>query len=332
MSHFNINLQRFPSTSPYGSDIEDDPEFIPARHLALGSPKNILSLSDLGYGEEISGTTPTKVAATSAFQVLSDEGAELMLHVCKQLEAHTTSNPRIARNCRGGVYRSRFLRDFSLSEDVTEHLSSIMGTPLIPHSMGHQLSHLNYAPKQINEDVDKWHFDTLQVDYVMFVTDPNSVEGGEFQYFLGTRDEMQAMYDAKQTLPVDRVIAPQLPGPGYAVLMQGNYVVHQAKGLKAEGERITLVNGYTYGEKHIPDYTAFKQLTYADPEEVVSAEYIRHVALRCASNLESLVNAPQFGSDRKAQLEKLYQAKRELDIGIAQLEDTNEEAMKHFGN
>jgi len=31
--------------------------------------------------------------------------------------------------------------------------------------------------------IDKWHYDTLQVDYVMFVTDPNEVEGGEFQYF-----------------------------------------------------------------------------------------------------------------------------------------------------
>lgn len=34
------------------------------------------------------------------------------------------------------------------------------------------------------------YLERIAVDYVMFVTDPNSVEGGEFQYFFGTRDEM----------------------------------------------------------------------------------------------------------------------------------------------
>ena len=249
-----------------------------------------------------------------------------------RLETYTTSNERIARNCRGGAYRSRFLRDFSLSTEVTEHLSSIMKTPLLPHAMGHQLSHLNYAPPEVSEDVDKWHYDTLQVDYVMFVTDPSKIKGGEFQYFNGTRDEMQALYESKEKLPAERVIAPDIPGPGYAVLMQGNYVVHQAKGLREAGERITLVNGYNYLDKATPDYTALKQLVLADPEPLATAEYIRHVALRCASNLEGVVNQPSFESDLESQLQKLYAARRELDIGIAQLEDDTVEAMKHFGN
>lgn len=332
MNQFDISLQRFPANSPYEDCIADDPVFEPGRHLALTAPENLLSLADLGYGDELKGTTPTDIAATSAFRILSDEGAELMLHVCKQLEAFTTSNERIARNCRGGVYRSKFLRDFSLSVDVAEHLSAVMRTPLTPHAMGHQLSHLNYAPPEISEDVDKWHYDTLQVDYVMFVTDPKTVKGGEFQYFNGTRDEMQALYDAKQALPAERVIAPVIPGPGYAVLMQGNYVVHQAKGLREAGERITLVNGYNYADRETPDFTALKQLVLADPESLATAEYIRHVALRCASNLESAVNQPSFKSDPEGQLQMLYNARRELDIGIAQLEDDTVEAMKHFGS
>ena len=27
-------------------------------------------------------------------------------------------------------------------------------------------------------------------DYVMFVTDPKKIKGGQFQYFYGTKDEM----------------------------------------------------------------------------------------------------------------------------------------------
>ena len=31
----------------------------------------------------------------------------------------------------------------------------------------------------------------------MFVTDPNQVEGGEFQYFLGTRHEAEALHTGR---------------------------------------------------------------------------------------------------------------------------------------
>ena len=181
MSNYSINLQRFPEVMPDFEPIKDDPVFDPVIHLALEAPKEILTLSDLGYGSETAGTTPTEIAATSCFRMLSDEGVAAMYHVCKQLAAFTTSNARISRNTRGGTYRSKFLRDFSLSIDVAEHLSAIMQTPLLPHAMPHQLSHLNYQPHTVGKNVDKWHYDTLQVDYIMFETDVNEVEGGEFQ-------------------------------------------------------------------------------------------------------------------------------------------------------
>ena len=92
---------------------------------------------------------------------------------------------------------------------------------MMPHSIPHQLGHLNYNPLKVGENVDKWHTDTLRVDYVMFVTDPNAVEGGEFEYFLGTRHEVKALHRAfgarsrgellaralKPALPCTRLIA-----------------------------------------------------------------------------------------------------------------------------
>lgn len=332
MHPYDIHLQLHPRTDPGFEPIADDPVFDPARHLALEAPAHTLSLADLGYGDEIAGTTPTEVAATSCFRVLSDEGVEAMLHVCKQLEAFTTSNARIARNTRGGVYRSRFLRDFSQCTEYAEHLSSIMGTRLLPLPMGHQIAHLNYAPLQVGENVDKWHYDTLQVDTVMFVTDPNAVEGGEFQYFTGTRDEMARIHAAGEPFPHERVVAPDMPGPGYAVLMQGNYVVHQAKGLRAEGERITLVNGFSYADRDTPDYTALGQLFHADPPAVASAEYTRHIALRCARELESLINEPRFDHSPAEHAQRLGRVRAELDAAVAQLESAGGEALQHFGD
>jgi hypothetical protein len=332
MSNYAINLQRYPEVYPKFEQIKDDPIFDPAIHLALETPATILTLNDLGYGDEIAGTTPTEIAATSCFRILSDEGVAAMYHVCKQLEEFTTSNARIARNTRGGTYRSAFLRDFSVSTDVAEHLSGIMKTPLLPHAMPHQLSHLNYQPKTVGENIDKWHYDTLQVDYVMFVTDLNDIEGGEFQYFKGTRDEMADLKHSGQPFPQDRIIAPDIPGAGYAVLIQGNYVVHQAKALLAEGERITLVNGYNFGDINIPDYTALGQLVLADPESLCCAEFSRSLALRCGQRLQSLVNTPDYSLEAQERIQLLKQARNELDQAIQQLETYSNQAMQHFGD
>ena len=332
MSYFDLKLKIFPQTAPDYELIADDPEFNPAVHLALERPQQTYTLADFGYGDEVTGTTPTDIAATSCFRLLSDEGVAAMYHVCKQLEAFTTSNPRISRNTRGGVYRSKFLRDFSLDRSVIEHLSAIMQTPLLPLPMPHQLAHLNYQPLTAGENVDKWHYDTLQVDTVMFVTDPNTITGGEFQYFQGTREEMASLHQAAKPVPQDRVIVPSMPGPGYVVLMQGNYVVHQAKAVQGEGERITLVNGYTYGDLATPDYTAVGQLIHADPAATVAAEYVRHISLRCVRKLETTINAPSFKLSPTQQADHLRQIQEELDSAIYQLENAENEAIRHFGD
>jgi len=70
--------------------------------------------------------------------------------------------------------------------------------------------------------------------------------------------------------------------------MQGDHVVHQARGIE-QGERITLVNGYTYLDSSAADFSALEQLVHADPEPTVVAEYARHMALRCQSNLSSCI-------------------------------------------
>lgn len=332
MSVFDLNLAIFPHTHPGYEPIDDDPVFDPAKHLALEAPEQTYTLREFGYGDEINGTTPTEIAASSCFRVLSDEGVAAMYHVCKQLEAFTTSNPRVARNTRGGVYRSQFLRDFSLDPSITEHLSAILRTPLLPLPMPHQLAHLNYQPLTPGKNIDKWHYDTLQVDTVMFVTDPNAIEGGAFQYFQGTREEMAARHAAGAPLDAARVIAPVIPGAGYAVLMQGNYVVHQAKAVQGPGERITLVNGYSYADLETPDYTAVGQLNHADNPRIVAAEYSRHMGLRCTRQLQAVINAPDFQKSPQQQAALLRRTRDELDAAIEMLETSDNESMRHFGD
>ncbi len=322
-------------------DLAIDPVFDPAVHLALEQPSQIFSLADLGYDAQTIAEAPCPVAATSCFRVLSDAGVAALQSVVAGLEPYCRNLQRISRAVRGGVYQSRFLRGLCLSPEVAAHCSQIMGLPLHPHSLPHQLGHLNYTPKTPGENVDKWHVDTLRFDYVLFVTDPKSVAGGEFEYFKGTKEEMADLYARGTPFPEDRIVAPDMPGPGYAVLQQGNLVVHRAKGLnhavmqKAEYsglERITMVNGYVPADMAHPDFTAFDQIYRIDPPEVISGEYARHAAWMGRERLaHTLAQVP--GRQDKADLAAdLRAAAAELSKAADALEGAEAGKLAHFGD
>lgn len=312
--------------------LTSEPEFNPEKHLQLEEPSEVISLKEFGYTDDELKDCPSDFGVTNIFRVLSDEGAAALYDVCKQLEAFTTSNPRIQRNTRGAVYRSKFLRDLCLSPEITTFLSRICGLDLLPHTIPHQLGHLNYAPKEVGENVDKWHVDTLRYDYVMFVTDPTKTQGGAFQYFKGTKAEIAALKEAGQPLPAEKVISPAMPGPGYAIMQQGNMVVHQAKGLTAPGERITMVNGYIPRDPNFPDYTRYDQLIFADPAHVVTTEFSRHIALYSQRLLEANIVGEGFSEDKADYAQRLRDAAAMLTKAADQIDDSDAATMEHFGD
>ena len=306
--------------------LDKEPVFNPAQHLALEAPDLIETLGDFGYEADEIATCPSDFAVSSVFRVLSDEGAACLLDVSRQLEQYTTSNERIERNTRGGVYRSRFLRDMCLSPDITNFMSDIANVPLLPHSISHQLGHLNYNPHTIGQNVDKWHVDTVRYDYVMFVTDPQSVAGGQFQYFRGTKHEMAEIKARGGQVPAERIISPAMPGPGYAVMQQGNMVVHQAKGLEAEGERITMVNGYVAADAKIADFTRYDQLRLVDPPHIVTTEFARHTA-ELASRM---VTQAGFEADTEVHVSNLREAASRLLAAADEIETTTDGKLDHY--
>ncbi len=323
----------FPSAHPDGfPQLQNEPVFDPARHLAIEMPDTVVSLADLGYDDDEIATCPTPLGVTSAFRILSEEGAACLIDVARALEPYTRSIERISRMVRGGVYQSKFLRDLCTSPELTDAISNICGAALHPHTMPHQLGHLNYNPEEAGENVDKWHADTLRIDFVMFVTDPNLIEGGEFQYFHGTRHEVAEINAAGQTLPADRIVSPELPGPGYAVLQQGNMVVHRAKALKTPGERITMVNGYVPAEVDFPDYTRFDQLYLADPANIAASEYARHVAWMGREALKAQIDGFAFSPDKEQFADRLDGVAQLLANAAAELRNADNAKMEHFGD
>ncbi len=323
----------FPADTPKGYELIDDPvEFDATKHLDLQSPETAWSLSDLGYtGEEIE-QCPTSFAISSPARLLSDAGVAALKEVALRLKRFAVSCERVDNMVRGGVYQSRFLRDLCTCPEVTAFMSEIFGAEIIPHTMPSQLGHLNFTPRDLSQAVDKWHYDTLGLDYVMMVSDPAELNGGEFQYFLGTRADAADYADAGTPIPAERVVSPQYPGAGYVVPMQGSMVVHRGARLVSWSERITMVNGYVPLDRSIKDHNRFRDLKQVDPHHVLFAEWARHKAWLAQGNLQELIETLPFAGDRNAVISALAASVREIEAAIADLSEDDEAPMSHFGD
>lgn len=92
----------FPPVLPEGYPaLASEPEFDPAKHLALEKPETVISLEELGYEADEIAQCPTSLGITSCFRVLSDEGVACLQEVTRGLEQYARSIPRISRMVRG---------------------------------------------------------------------------------------------------------------------------------------------------------------------------------------------------------------------------------------
>ena len=323
----------FPETLPRGYEwLDDEPEFDPDRYLQLEAPDEVVMLADLGYDDAEIATKATPVALSSPFRVLSDEGAATMLETARRLRCFTRpAGERIERTVRGGCYRSRWLRDLCLSPEITAHLEAIYGIEIAPHPMPVHLGHLNYEPSQIDTAIDKWHHDTLPLDYVLAVTDPAEVSGGRFEWFWGTKHEAAELADAGKRISLDRTVAPKFPGPGYAVALHGDMVVHRAGPLSEMCERISMVNGYVSLDTTIDEQSRTSDLIDIDDHEVLWTEWAKFAAWRTKGRLARLIEELEFTSDPDIVIDELENAVGDAQRAVAQMR-ARERGLQHYGD
>jgi hypothetical protein len=329
MYPFNIK-KNIPKGYP---TLKNEPDFNPNTDLQLEKPEKIISLEDVGYSQDDLKELATHFAFSSPTRILSKEGVGKLYEVLKLLEPFIKSSERIPRMVRGGVYQSKYLREFSLSQDITKFFSEIANIELQPHTIPHQLGHVNYNPLEKGVNTDKWHTDTLRYDYVLFATDPNKVEGGEFEYFLGTKYEMEELYSKGLKIPPDKIISLKPPGSGYAVFLHGNMVVHRAKGIHSEGERITLVNGYVAKDLiKNPDFTNFEESYLTEPKHVGTAEFAKHTAFIAKEHLNKCLNDTTFSEDKEKYIKELNDVSKILNDAINDIRNAGKTKSKHFGD
>ncbi|MEM9748815.1 MAG: hypothetical protein AAF945_19140 [Actinomycetota bacterium] len=322
----------FPSTSPAGFEwLDDEPAFDPDRHLQLEAPSSVVTLAELGYAADEAAGTATPFAASAPFRLLSDEGAEIMLATARRLRAFTRpAADRIERTVRGGCYRSRWLRDLCVSPDWTAHMESIYGVAVAPHPMGHHLGHLNYEPSRIDESIDKWHHDTLPLDCVVAVTDPATVAGGRFQYFAGTKAEAADLAADGRTPPLERIVTPDVPGPGWAIALHGDMVVHRAGALDELSERISMVNGYVALDTSRSAQSRSADLIGVDDPAALWTEWGRFAAWRSSDRLRRLADELAFTDDRDAVIAELEAAIDDVATAVTEMRAGQRQAA-HYG-
>ena len=324
----------FPNTLPDGYHyIDNEPNYDPNIHLALEFPKDSHNLHDLGYSQEEIDKCPTDYGVSGVTRLLSDEGVRVLMQTAQSLRKYSSSGgERIQHLLRGCVYRSKFLRDLCLCPKVSEFLSQIYGIPVAPHSIPLHLGHFNFAPDDLTRAVDKWHIDTIGFDYVMMVSDPNQQVGGRFQYFLGTKKEIQEIKDNNQSIPEDRIISPEFPGPGYIIVMQGNMVVHRGAKLEQPFDRVTMVNGYVPLDLDSVDPSRFFDLKTVDPHQLLFPEWARHKAWLSKGKLNRIIEELPFTDDRELIINKLKSAIEDVETAIKDLSDSSDGEQNFYGD
>ena len=296
----HANSLAFPNECPTEYlPLTDEPVFDAEIHLCLEQPTAIFSLHDLGYSTEDIAGCESSFGYCNAFRILSDEGVRVMKLVCERIydnrnESAGTGANRLGSYARGAGYRSKFIRDFCDSQELSAHLSAIANVTLGRHSVPAVACGINYAPDDITKAVDTWHVDSVSFDIVMMMSDPAVLKGGEFQIFQGTKEEGKALLGISGeegvdiSLPEDRVSTIPFPAPGYGFLQQGNMIFHRACRLLEKADRITMIPSFEVLPRSAKDETNSVNMSgWADPG--IRPELARYEISRASARLDVLL-------------------------------------------
>ena len=301
-------------------------DYVPEEDLDLVPPAHTVTLSNLGYPDD--SPTPTRHGVTGSFKILSRSGVEKLQLIASELAHFLPPNGK-PRKLREAIYRFRFIRDLCRCPRLTSFLSSIVGIELMPCSFILQRGHLNYAPPKLDWDVVAWHTDTINFSLALLINDPSEYKGGQYEYFLGTREEAKKLLERGDSIPAERVIQLDHTEPGCGIFAQGDYVMHRVAPLQDRGERIVLVNAYMFANVSYHDPCTIEHLKNIDIPKILKSEWIKHKAYRTIQKLSLYIesmpyseSSKEFAYDIENILSELNQALKEIDYSKEKLDGT----------
>jgi hypothetical protein len=303
-----VKGSKFPNYSKQAApnNIVPTPEnivFNPKIHLAMESPAYIKTIEDKYIPFPVPLSTKQqgcKLAYSAPFKLLSDEGVRAIRSVIKMNEHHACSNNRQPKSIRGIGYRSKFIRDFTYSKDVLQHLTKCSGKILHPHTMGMNVAQINFG-KIGGGAPDIWHIDSVPFVMVLLLSDTTDMVGGKLQVArISNPNEALDIIREKGKLPEALIDTVNYPGAGYCIFMQGSRIAHAVTPVEsAREERLTLVNSFQSLQPFDEDRTIYSTFHRIDGN-APKFEYARHKAWLASGKLDYLLNeANLFGETKK---------------------------------
>ncbi len=273
------------------------------RYLQLEPPVAVHTFAELGNVDEEVLLSP--VAVTEPFRVLSDEGVAVALEISRGLEKIAVGDAR-SKRMRGCTYRSRFFDGMYSDPELVSFLGQLAQADLREHPIGHHRVQLNFAPDELARDVDVWHHDVVAYDFVMLLTDPAAMRGGNTEFFRGTVEEGMAILAERGAIPAERIGAVGYPGAGWAFLQQGHQVLHRAARLEEAYPRVSLVASYYCADARFREPTILPPLRRADGRDVALVEWAGYAAYRTIERLQAFLAAePDFTAGPEAARQRL---------------------------
>lgn len=309
--------------------IENGPTFDPKIHLQLEKPERVYSLEDFGHTKESAAAAPFNLAVTTPFRILSKVGVVALNESIELLKEFKRESDRMANFIRGSVFYSPFIRALCQSREVSEFVNELAGGRVLPHPMALYQGHINLCPEEEGREVDRWHTDTVTLDYVLMASEPSSFEGGHFEFFQCTKS--QAIRSMIRDEAEPHIVKVEFPEAGYAVLQQGNMVVHRASAVSKGTERTTLVQSYIPDEADFHDVSKLDDCKLVDPHDILFTEWARYKAFLSQRKLDHLIEKLAYTKDKNQVCMELRQAIRDVEEAILEISDPGDGRLVHLG-
>jgi hypothetical protein len=229
---------------------QTSPLFDPEKHIAFKDPPSIFTMQDIGFADDL-GVSP--VAATQPFLLFSPEAIQIMRSEIAKPEVRmgyqfssNIANPQL----RGYARKHAPFTYAAWNHPATVAIvSRLAGIDLVPWS-DYEIAHINLSAKSTqgsdqarqvithsdielslpekNKPIVDWHIDSYPFVCVLMLSDCTNMVGGE-----------TALRTAS-----GNVVRLRGPTEGFAIIIQGRYVTHQALSASGTEERITAVTSW----------------------------------------------------------------------------------------
>ena len=307
---------------PAGMGITEGDAAWDRRYLQLEPPAGVHTFAEFGHVNDELLLSP--VAVTEPFRVLSEEGVAVALEISRGLEKIAAGDAR-SKRMRGCTYRSRFFDGMYRDPELVSFLGRLAQADLREHPIGHHRVQLNFAPDELARDVDVWHYDVVAYDFVMLLTDPAAMKGGNTEFFRGTVEEGMAILAERGAIPPERIGAVGYPRAGWAFLQQGHQVLHRAARLEEPCPRVSLVASYYCADPRFREPTILPPLRRVDGRDVALVEWAEYAAYRTIERLQAfLASGPDFAAGPEAARRRLAACLVDVSAALEEFDSADE--------